>query len=498
MNQSALAYIFGAVSSAAVGFVFLYKWWIEERQRYDLDWAIAHLAFAAAVAIGSFQESTGSAAANLIAPLFFWLFAAYLASANLSFTGRTVPLWAAPAAAIILDLMTIVAGLSDVRAGLALFSVTAAVLSLWTGVILFRLPHVGKFLCALLVFRAAFLPLRPVLLESPYLLQYSILSFATSFLAAMALLLASLMRSRDSLLTTSAGLQAANRELEAAKADMTERNDALDRQSRKLERLSSDYATALERAEIANRAKDGFIANINHELRTPLNAVIGFAELAQLEARRAEQEKLGEYVGYIGQAGRNLLRMIERILDYIAVDVGDRRIEYDAFDPLATIRGEAAAFHNLLDARHIAIDFDVASAPAQWVGDLKAFKSAALELLSNAVKFAPDGSRIRISVSAGPEALGVSIADQGPGMSQDFMERAGERFNIGEAVLNRGGMIQGVGLGLSLVTRIAELLGGKLTLAANRPAGTIATITFPRVNPEKQATAREADQVRSG
>lgn len=489
MNQSALAYIFGAVSSAAIGLVFLYKWWIEERRRYDLDWAIAHLAFAAAVAIGSFQESTGSAAANLIAPMFFWLFAAYLASANLSFTGRTVPLWVAPAAAIILDLLTIVAGLSDVRAGLFLFSGTTAILSLWTGVILLRMPHVGRFLCALFVFRAAFLPLRPLLLESPYLLQYSILSFATSFLAAMALLLASLMRSRDSLLRTSAGLQAANRELEAAKADMMERNDVLDRQSRKLERLSSDYATALERAEIANRAKDGFIANINHELRTPLNAVIGFAELAQLEARRAEQKKLGEYVGYIGQAGGNLLRMIERILDYIAVDVGDRRVECNHFDPLATIRAEVAAFQELLDARRIAIDFDVDPAPTQWLGDLKAFKSATLELLSNAVKFAPDDSRIMISVCLQQEALAVSFADQGPGMSEEFMAGARERFSIGEPVLNRGGIIQGVGLGLSLVTRIAELLGGKLTLAANKPSGTVATITFPRSDPVPKASA---------
>jgi signal transduction histidine kinase len=498
MSQSALAYIFGAVSNAAVGFVFLYKWWIEERQRYDLDWAIAHLAFAAAVAIGSFQESTGSAAANLIAPLFFWLFAAYLASANLSFVGRTVPLWAAPAAAITLDLITIIVGLSDVRAGLALFSGTAAVLSVWTGLILLRMPHVGKFLCALFIFRAAFLPLRPLLLESPYLLQYSILSFATSFLAAMALLLASLMRSRDSLLKTSTGLHAANRELETAKAEMMERNDVLDRQSRKLERLSSDYATALERAEIANRAKDGFIANINHELRTPLNAVIGFAELAQLEARRTEQEKLGEYVGYIDQAGKNLLRLIERILDYIAVDVGDRRIEHNLFDPLATIRDEVAAFQELLDARRLAIDIDADLAPAEWQGDLKAFKSATLELFSNAVKFAPDGSRIKVSVGAQAETLAVSFADQGPGMSEEFMERAGERFNIGEPVLNRGGTIQGVGLGLSLVTRIAELLGGKLKLAANRPAGTIATITFLRVSPVKQATARGADQLRSG
>jgi signal transduction histidine kinase len=75
-------------------------------------------------------------------------------------------------------------------------------------------------------------------------------------------------------------------------------------------------------------------------------------------------------------------------------------------------------------------------------------------------------------------------------MTEDFMAGAGERFNIGEPVLNRGGIVQGVGLGLSLVTRIAELLGGKLVLAANQPLGTIATITFPRLQPEAGADPR--------
>ncbi len=268
MNQSALAYVFGAVSAVSVGGVFIYKWWIEEPRRYDLDWAISHFAFAAAVAVASFQESTGSAAANFIAPLLFWMFASYLVTANLSFIGRNCPLWVAPAAGIVLDVVTIGAGLSDVRSGLFLYAAAASLLSLWTGIVLSRLPHVGRFLCVIFMVRTVVIPWRPLLVDSSYLLQYSILSFTTAFLAAMALLLASLMRSRDALLGTHAGLQVANRELETAKADLMERNVILDSQTRKLERLSSDYATALERAEIANRAKDGFIANMNHELRT--------------------------------------------------------------------------------------------------------------------------------------------------------------------------------------------------------------------------------------
>ncbi len=179
--------------------------------------------------------------------------------------------------------------------------------------------------------------------------------------------------------------------------------------------------------------------------------------------------------------------MIERILDYIAVDVGDRKVEYDSFDPLAAVRDEMGVFKDVLDAKHVAVDLDAGSAPKEWVGDLKAFRSATLELFSNAVKFAPENSRIVVSIQEVPGHLAIAITDEGPGMSDKFRAAAGERFNIGEPVLNRGGMVQGVGLGLALVTRIADLLGGRLTLGINRPRGTVATISFPRVQSREQA-----------
>jgi signal transduction histidine kinase len=435
--------------------------------------------------------------ADYIAPLFAWLHCTYLVTANLSFIGRNSPIWAAPVAAIVLDLVTIVVGLSNVQSGLYLFVVAVSLLSLWTSVVLLHMPHVGRFLCALFVFRAIIIPWRPFLLDSPYLLQYSILSFVTAFLAAMALLLASLMRSRVALLETHAGLRVANRELEEAKAHLMERNDILDSQSRKLERLSGDYMTALGRAEIANRAKDSFIANINHEFRTPLNAVIGFAELAGIEAGRTGQARLAEYVGHIDEGGKSLLKMIERILEYVEVDVGNRRIEKDSFDPTATIRGEIAAFQKLLDLKQVSVVFDADGAPALWAGDLRAFKVVTLEVFSNAVKFAPDRSAITISLIETSQGLSISFADLGPGLPNEALMAVGERFGVHEPVLSRGGLVQGLGLGLSLVKRTVELLDGAFSIRTNVPSGTIATIVFPRV--EQSLLSRPgADQVRSG
>src|SRR5262245_62223 len=101
MNQSALVFVFGSVSSAAVGSAFLYKWWAEDRRHYDRDWAISYLALAAAIGLASLLESAGSVSDLYVAPLCFWLFACYLVTANLSFTGRETPPWAPPLAAFI-------------------------------------------------------------------------------------------------------------------------------------------------------------------------------------------------------------------------------------------------------------------------------------------------------------------------------------------------------------------------------------------------------------
>src|SRR5262245_50514610 len=105
MSQNALVYLFGSVSNAAVGLVFLYKWWIEDRRQYDRDWAISYLALAAAVGLASLLENTGSVSDLYIAPLCFWLFASYLVTANLNFIGRALPLWAPPLAAIIFTIL---------------------------------------------------------------------------------------------------------------------------------------------------------------------------------------------------------------------------------------------------------------------------------------------------------------------------------------------------------------------------------------------------------
>lgn len=98
------------------------------------------------------------------------------------------------------------------------------------------------------------------------------------------------------------------------------------------------------------------------------------------------------------------------------------------------------------------------------------------ELLRNALTAAPDSSTVTVEISTADNGLTVQIADSGPGLSDEFLKTVGERFNIRQDVLKRGGLVQGVGLGLCIAGRYARLMGGTLSLNHNRPIGTIARL----------------------
>jgi two-component system cell cycle sensor histidine kinase PleC len=291
-------------------------------------------------------------------------------------------------------------------------------------------------------------------MDTPYLLHYSILSSTTAFLAGLALLTASLLRSREALLSSRRDLERANEELA---------------------RLNSGYANALKRAESANRAKDSFIANINHEFRTPLNAIIGFAKLMRMDADGCDRAKLKEYAAYVDEAGNGLLSRIKRILEYVAFDSGDRAVEREPFAPRKVLEREIASFAEALAAKRVTVAIED-DKHGECVGDPRAFATIAQELLSNAVKFAPDGSVIRVAIRGEGDEISVSFADEGPGLPAGFLKTIGERFNILQPVLNRGGEVQGLGLGLSLAKRISDVVGGRLEFSANNPCGTVATL----------------------
>jgi signal transduction histidine kinase len=473
MDQNALAYLFGGISAGTVGFAFLYKWTCEDRRDYDGAWAVAHLALALAILFGAINEEYQSRLFGTLIAFIFWHYIAFSVLGNLRFVGRRCPVWAAVAGGMACGIIGLAIGLNTMRGSMFVYVTSLSLVEIWTAFILRREPQLGRTLFVVLLFRALIVNIRPWAMETPYILHYSILSFSSAFLAGLALLTASLLRSREALLSSRRDLERANQELA---------------------RLNSGYESALRRAESANRAKDSFIANINHEFRTPLNAIIGFAKLMRMDAETEDRAKLKEYAGYVDEAGNGLLSRIKRILEYVAFDSGDRTIDREPFVPRRVLEREIAGFSEALAAKRVMVEIDEEAGPQSCVGDPRAFATIAQELISNAVKFAPDGSAISIAIRGQGDELAVSFADQGPGLPAGFLKTIGERFNILQPVLNRGGEVQGLGLGLSLAKRISDVVGGRLEFSANDPTGTVATLILSGHG----LNAADADQARSG
>ncbi len=240
----------------------------------------------------------------------------------------------------------------------------------------------------------------------------------------------------------------------------------------------SDEARAA--AEDASRAKSQFLANMSHELRTPLNAIIGFSEVINREVfGPLENEKYLQYTGDIHSSGRHLLALINDILDLSKIEAG----QYSIFEERVDLTGIADDCHKLLDLRASVNDIKIERRFSDSVPDLRADKRAVrqiwLNLLTNAVKFAPSGSRVHIVAGHEPDgSFCIGVHDEGPGIAPEELEKVLETFGQGKEGVSRPG--SGTGLGLSIVKGLAEAHGGLFNLESELGVGTRASVTFPR------------------
>ncbi len=235
---------------------------------------------------------------------------------------------------------------------------------------------------------------------------------------------------------------------------------------------------AREAAEESSRAKSEFLANMSHELRTPLNAIIGFSEtMAHEHLGPMTNARYKEYASDIVASGRHLLSVINDVLDLSKVEAG--RLELhdevlqlgDLFERCAAlVRQRAAA------AR---VRLAISSAPLlQLVADETRLKQIIINLLTNAVKFTPEGGEVRLEANALPDRrLEITVRDSGIGMRPEDIPRALEPFRqIANAYTK---IKEGTGLGLPLVRKLVELHDGELKIASEPGAGTTVSVVWP-------------------
>jgi len=242
-------------------------------------------------------------------------------------------------------------------------------------------------------------------------------------------------------------------------------------------RLFREIQDKSRQLEVANQHKSEFLANMSHELRTPLNAIIGFSEVLLERLFGELNEKQDDYLKDIHSSGRHLLQLINDILDLSKVEAGRMDLDIATFDLPSAISNAMTLIRERAQRHGIALGLDADAQLGEIVADERKFKQILLNLLTNAVKFTPDGGRIDVRARRDAENVTVGVHDTGIGIAPEDQEAVFEEFRqVGRSYTSKQ---EGTGLGLTLTRKFVELHGGRIWLESEPGKGSTFTFTIP-------------------
>ena len=251
--------------------------------------------------------------------------------------------------------------------------------------------------------------------------------------------------------------------------------------SEQLAALVAELRLTQRRAEDATRAKSDFLASMSHELRTPLNAIILYSELLQEQAEDegGQTESIGD-LQKIQSSGRHLLELINGILDLSKIEAGKMTLTVERFDVRDMIDELVDTVGPLVRKNNNTLTVHCSHDVGAMSSDLMKTRQILLNLLSNAGKFTRDGA-ITLGASryaeAGQAFVEFTVTDTGIGMSHEQTQKIFEAFTQADVTTTR--KYGGTGLGLALVSRFCELMGGSVTVDSRPDEGSRFTIRLP-------------------
>jgi signal transduction histidine kinase len=215
---------------------------------------------------------------------------------------------------------------------------------------------------------------------------------------------------------------------------------------------------AREDAQAANHAKDEFLATLSHELRTPLNAILGWVRL--MNSGSLDEATTQRALEIIERNTRLQAQLIEDLLDVSRIISGKLRLDLRPASVSSVVEAAIDSVRPTADAKHIQLEFQATAESDNVLIDQARMQQVVWNLLSNALKFTPEGGNVTIAVSVADTTLSLRVADTGAGISPDFLPYVFDRFRQEDAATTRAH--GGLGLGLSIVRHLVELHGGEV------------------------------------
>ena len=282
-------------------------------------------------------------------------------------------------------------------------------------------------------------------------------------------------------------------------------------------KIDEQAQLALELHEI-NQVKSEFLANMSHELRTPLNSIIGFSEL--LENGKGLGEKQIRFATNIRRSGNVLLELINDILDLAKLEAGKMEVRRSEFSIFQIVEDLCEMVRHLAEAKNIQLTHSI---PPDWPlisQDKVKVRQVLTNLISNAIKFTPEGGRISVRgtqleaedvdqvasesgfLSSSPSMLQIEVEDTGVGIAPSDQSIVFQKFRQGASALGDDSLtreVSGTGLGLSIVKELCVLLGGWVELKSEVGQGSTFTVVLPweyqQINPSPSAINEQVNEV---